>query len=95
MSFSSFTGSGRQAVYLFYEQGAYKIPRYTSSPGVVPDIPYFVPPSFPKSYPYGSYALRRVEESVVSEYKDMLLTKCARDKQRRNTLIQRVCLNVL
>jgi curved DNA-binding protein CbpA len=90
MSLSSLSGSSSQPVYSFYQHNSYSIPRKTSSPGVLPDIPYFVTPSFDRSYPRGSYSFQRVEQAVQVDYKDLLISECGRERQIRNSRIQRV-----
>lgn len=84
MSFSSFGGSYNQPAYSFTAQGVYQVPKYTTSRGISPDIPYFVNRQFDTTYKPKSDKLKQFEKDVEYEYKQYLGGKCSNEKQYRN-----------
>jgi DnaJ homolog subfamily B member 12 len=84
MSFSSFSTNSHAPVFQLSPQGTYMRERFTSAPGVSPDIKYYVNQQFDSQYKPRSEQFRRVEKEVESEYKHFLGMKCGNEKTFRN-----------
>lgn len=94
LTFSSYGGNYHQPVFSLSPQGTYQIPKMTHSRNVVPDIQYYVQPTFEKSYKLGSESLRKVEREVEAEYKHYLDMRCGNERAYRNSKLYQVASSV-
>lgn len=85
LTFSSYGSNYHQPVFSLNPQGTFQTARTTSSRSVVPDIKYYVQPSFEKTYKSPSEALRKVEREVEAEFKHYLEMRCGNEKAYKNS----------
>lgn len=76
--------SGGESVYSLNAIGRFAIPRKTQSYGVTRDIPYFVNDQFSFKHARTPKDLRRIEQSVESDFKDLLARKCHGEREHKN-----------
>eukprot|EP01041_Mallomonas_annulata_P006548 gene6548-13244_t len=86
MSFSSMRSGGGETVYSLVQQGRLLVPQFTSTPGVVENIPYYVNDQFFMKYGRSSADLRRVEKAVENDFRETLARKCNGEREYKNRM---------
>jgi len=81
MSSPWLSGSSNQPVYSLTSTNTYAFKRETRTPGVVPNIPFYVTQQFRTNFPEHSNEYKRVERSVEADYRDLLVSKCHKEKE--------------
>lgn len=91
MSMSSLGGTGQPA-YSFRQSNVHMEARKTGPNSVFRGVPYYVTPSFDRSFPPQSYSLQRLERDISLEYREILATECQKERQRRGVNIYKVTI---
>lgn len=83
-SFFSMNAGGGESLYSLGPVGRFAVPRKTQSYGVTRDIPYYVNEQFSFKHARTAKDLRRIEQSVESDFKDLLARKCHGERDYKN-----------